>query len=107
MEMLDTKYAVSSHTFSEMEQLIYDFQDSYFLLHLLYCVLDDMGFTFDFSSYRLNSLDVPFASSSMSRSFELGFSRLFDCIHSLDDKPFVWEIPDRLHNALDFSCDTY
>lgn len=24
-----------------------------------------------------------------------------------DDKPFVWEIPDRLHNALDFSCDTY
>lgn len=84
MEMLDTKYVVSSHTFSEMEQLIYDFQDSYFLLHLLYCVLDDMGFTFDFSSYRLNSLDVPFASSSMSRSFELGLSRLFDCIHSLD-----------------------
>lgn len=34
--------------------------------------------------YRLNSLDVPFASSSMSRSFELGLSRLFDCIHSLD-----------------------
>lgn len=84
MEMLDTKYAVSSHTFSEMEQLIYDFQDSYFLLHLLYCVLDDMGLTFDFSSYRLNSLDVPFASSSFSRSFELGLSRLFDCIHSLD-----------------------
>ncbi len=24
-----------------------------------------------------------------------------------DDKPFVWEIPDRLHNALDFSCETY
>ena len=24
-----------------------------------------------------------------------------------DDKPFVWEIPDHLHNALDFSCDTY
>ena len=24
-----------------------------------------------------------------------------------DDKRFVWEIPDRLHNALDFSCDTY
>ena len=27
---------------------------------------------------------MPFASSSMSRSFELGLSRLFDCIHSLD-----------------------
>lgn len=25
----------------------------------------------------------------------------------MEYKPFVWEIPDRLHNALDFSCDTY
>lgn len=82
MEMLDTKYAVSSHTLDEMEQLVFDLEDSYFLIHLLYCILDDMGFSFDFSSYRLKSLDVPFASSSMSRSFELGLSRLFDFVHA-------------------------
>ena len=80
--MLDTKYSVSSHTLDEMEQLVFDLEDSYFLIHLLYCILDDMGFTFDFSSYRLKSLDVPFASSSISRSFELGLSRLFDFVHA-------------------------
>lgn len=48
MEMLDNKYAVSSHTLDEMEQLVFDLEDSYFLIHLLYCILDDMGFTFDF-----------------------------------------------------------
>ena len=57
MKMLDNKYAVSSHTLDEMEQLVFDLEDSYFLIHLLYCILDDMGFTFDFSSYRIKSLD--------------------------------------------------
>ena len=33
MEMLDTKYAVSSHTLDEMEQLVFDLEDSYFLIH--------------------------------------------------------------------------
>ena len=32
MEMLDTKYAVSSHTLDEMEQLVFDLEDSYFLM---------------------------------------------------------------------------
>ena len=31
---------------------------------------------------RDRSLDVPFAGSSMSRSFELGLSRLFDFVHA-------------------------
>ena len=35
MEMLDTKYAVSSHTLDEMEQLVFDLEDSYFLIYLL------------------------------------------------------------------------